>query len=179
MKTATSTTRHRIRSSCDFIQWILLTLLLLLCPLSRWLWSMCISYSDTLWVRLVTLSSGSPTANHFPTNLPSDLHRKCVYTALELPSLISALWCKSLQTLNLSPRIWRQSVTNTDFWKLQRNVAEKSVGRKWVTASIEIKIKPSPESVFVSKKTVHSWEAAPVKCFLAGGDTCCGDIPPA
>lgn len=45
---------------------------------------MCISYYDTLRVRLVTPSSGSPTTNHFPTNLPSDLHRKRVYTALEL-----------------------------------------------------------------------------------------------
>lgn len=138
---------HRILSSSslgDFIQWILLSLLLLLCPLSGRFWSMCISYYDTLRVRLVTPSSGSPTTNHFPTNLPSDLHRKRVYTALELRHSSVPSDVNHYKPLIFPPRISRQSVTNTDFWKLQRNVAERSVGRKWVAASIEIKIKPSP-----------------------------------
>lgn len=138
---------HRILSSSslgDFIQWILLSLLLLLCPLSGHFWSMCISYYDSLRVRLVTPSSGSPTTNHFPTNLPSDLHRKRVYTALELRHSSVPSDVNHYKPLIFPPRISRQSVTNTDFWKLQRNVAERSVGRKWVAASIEIKIKPSP-----------------------------------
>lgn len=94
---------------------------------------MCISYYDSLRVRLVTPSSGSPTTNHFPTNLPSDLHRKRVYTALELRHSSVPSDVNHYKPLIFPPRISRQSVTNTDSESSREMwLREVSVESEWL-----------------------------------------------